>query len=302
VGAAKAGTTSLYSYLLQHPSIYMSPVKEPHYFSTDIRADNFTQKQYQKNHLNIARYLQEKPLKPRHIAFVNKYDDYLALFGQARCETVLGEASTGYLYSETAATNIHMFDPNAKIIIILRNPVDRAYSHWKMNYSAGRERRTASLCESIRADYECTNKGWGKSNLYVELGLYCRQVERFCELFLGSNLKICFYHDLERQPGQFMQELFQFLNLPSIDLDVTKKHNSSLMPKYSFISWLNRKYGMGRFVPVQLRAKLKKITSSTQFPVFCNKERKEIYQIYFERDVESLERLLNRDLPEFKYG
>ena len=70
VGAAKAGTTTIYDHLYKHPDIFMSPIKEPHHFCSDIRRKNFTQPHYKKFDIDINKYLQDHPLKNQHIAYI----------------------------------------------------------------------------------------------------------------------------------------------------------------------------------------------------------------------------------------
>jgi len=108
VGAAKAGTSSLYSYLKDIPGIFMSPIKEPNYFSRQILPDNHR-------------------LKP-----IRDENKYLNLFKGAKNETILGEASPSYLVDPGAAELIHYYSPHAFILISLRDPVERLFSHYLM--------------------------------------------------------------------------------------------------------------------------------------------------------------------------
>ena len=108
VGAPKCGTTALAEYLRQHPDVFFSDPKEPCYFCND-----FPRKRY-----------------------VESESDYTALFRKAKSGSILGEGSVWYLYSECAIENIYQFNPNAKIIAMIRNPVDLVYSlHSQLVYS-----------------------------------------------------------------------------------------------------------------------------------------------------------------------
>lgn len=115
VGAPKAGTTSLYHYLRSHPDVFMSEAKEPHYFS----------------------YAGEG----QPAWGMRSLDAYEALFDSVHGERATGEASTWYLYSETAAEEIYRALPNTQIIILLRNPIGRAYSSWSYRVQMGGRRR-----------------------------------------------------------------------------------------------------------------------------------------------------------------
>ena len=123
MGTGKAGTTSLHHYLNQHPQIYMSPVKEPCYFASEIRRDHLSpamERNIRRQTGRLAGRLNDgKPVHPLGWLAV-EWDDYLRLFQGVTDETAIGEASAAYLWSESAARNIHTRIPNAKIIMILR--------------------------------------------------------------------------------------------------------------------------------------------------------------------------------------
>lgn len=128
VGAPKAGTTSIYSYLVQHPEIFMPARKEPYFFG-----------QWRRN--------SEEDLR-----------DYLRLFRGVPESKVAGEASTTYLYLQSAAEEIKAFRPDAKIIIMLRNPVDRAYSQYWHHVRLGWVE--ASFEEELEAEEARLREGW----------------------------------------------------------------------------------------------------------------------------------------------
>ena len=137
VGAAKSGTTTLSKMLEAHPEVYLSPIKEPNYFSKDILPEKF-EPVYRKNTFFADKtYFSQKPLKKVHLSFVREEKEYMALFEDAGNEKAIGECSTSYLYSSEAAEEIRKFQPDAKIIVILRNPVTRAFSHYLMGLRFG---------------------------------------------------------------------------------------------------------------------------------------------------------------------
>ena len=166
VGAAKSGSTALQEMLSKHPNIYMSPVKEPHYFSNDIKKNDFTtlNKKFRKQRIKFD---SDGSVVPRHQLYIDNEEDYLRLFKDS-CENhkSLGEASVSYLYSKNAAKNIYQFNSNSKIIIILRNPIDRAFSHFLMDLRLGNTKFT-NFIDAMKSDFEIKNKGWGVSHLYV---------------------------------------------------------------------------------------------------------------------------------------
>src|SRR5690349_7816414 len=122
VGAPKAGTTSLYHYLDQHPQIYMSAIKEPNFFSSEIRAENCDpdlRRALLRDGEAVREFLSGPMREKRFGGIVTTWDDYVRLFANAAKESALGEASVCYLWSPTAAAGIAERMPGAKIIVML---------------------------------------------------------------------------------------------------------------------------------------------------------------------------------------
>ena len=212
VGAAKAGTTSLHKYLDQHPDIYMAPIKEPHHFSSDINFEEFNENYKQQVRFDLKRYLTQKRLTNKHIAFIEDKEKYLELFREANNEKYFGEGSNGYLYSKVAAKEICDFNPHARIIILLRNPVDRAFSHWLMDFR-NTDNDIGNFVEALEADYKGKYKGWGVSHLYVELGRYSNQVKRYLDNFPKEQIKIFLYEDFRKNNLHVLNDIFRFLGV-----------------------------------------------------------------------------------------
>jgi hypothetical protein len=189
VGAPKAGTTSLHAYLQRHPEVFMPDRKEPHYFSrfeVDPAFDNF-----------------RPPIRDPKV--------YQELFTGSAGFKAVGEASSSYLSDAGAASKIKAAVPEAKIIISLRNPVQRAYSHYLMECREGRESRP--FLEALAADQARPQKGWGISVQYVELGLYADQVDRFIRMFGRPNVKVLLFEELTRDTASVMREVALFLGV-----------------------------------------------------------------------------------------
>src|SRR5688572_27472269 len=118
VGAAKAGTISLYHYLAQHPDVFMSPVNECNFFALETA-------NWDREYLGpVDRFYIDQHC-------VRNLDAYHRLFEAARAGSVIGECSPLYLFSDVAPARIHAHIPNAKIIVILRQPIDRAFSNYQ---------------------------------------------------------------------------------------------------------------------------------------------------------------------------
>jgi hypothetical protein len=188
VGAAKAGTTSLYSELARHPAIYMSPMKEPHFFSR----------------------IQPAASKEAFFPHLRDEEEYLALFRGATNESILGEASTSYLWDTHAAERIKRAVPEARILIMLRDPVDRAYSQYWNDVREGLE--TLPFLDALRREQRSGPGGWGVSSLYIDCGLYSEQVARYLDRF-GPRVRVLFFEDYVGDPASGIADVLSFLGL-----------------------------------------------------------------------------------------
>ena len=143
IGAMKAGTTSLYHYVGQHPQIYMSPVKEPQFFTFENEALDF----HGPGDWHITHQI------------VKDLENYRKLFQGVTEERAIGEASTVYLYSSRTAERIHSYIPDAKLIAILRDPVERAYSNYVQAIHSDREPLDDFL-QAFREEQNRIRKKW----------------------------------------------------------------------------------------------------------------------------------------------
>ncbi|MEY8214370.1 MAG: sulfotransferase [Colwellia sp.] len=301
VGAAKAGTTSVVSYLSQHSDVFMSPIKEPHYFSKDILRSDYQQKRGGKRCFDLKSYLDDEVLRDEHISVVEKKGDYQELYRDATSEKILGEASTGYLYSNEAAKEIYDYNENSKIVIILRDPIERAYSHWKMNLSSGLEERKYLFIDAVKSDFLKARKGYFVSNLYVELGLYCEQIKRYKSLFPDSTY-VLFYDELVADPACFMGKLHSILGVKAESLDVFSVKNRSKITMFPKIKALAKKMGVIGVLPRSLKKIIVNKTSNTNFPKLLESDREYLYSEYFKDEIDALELLLSCDLSNWKYS
>lgn len=208
-GAAKSGTSSLYHYLKQHPEIYMSPVKETMYFVSEI-------------YNSISRNDPRHKIADRKVTL---FEDYIKLF-EAATEKAIGEASTPYLYyHETAIPKIIKYLGDVKIIIILRNPVERAYSsYYHLVARAGVE--NASFENFIKMEEQRKRENWDILNFPIDLGFYYNQVQAYLNNF--TRVKIVLLDDLKKDPLKLLKELFGFLEVyDSFTPDTRVVHNKT---------------------------------------------------------------------------
>ena len=299
VGTVKAGTTSLYQYLANHPDIYMSPLKEPHYFSTDIIPSKFRTQYRKMLPVDIEEYLASDLKGNINAAFIRKQEHYFRLFQNVRNEKAIGESSTSYMISKTAAQNIYDFDPKAKIIIMLRNPTERAYSHYLMNYKSGSV--TGSFKEELEKDIQAMPKGWGITRLYADHGFYYDQVKRYLDLFGPDQVKIIFMEGMGSNTQQTVRDVYRFLKVnENFIFENYERHNVAMIPRSSFARFILDKANIiswfVKFVPVRFKRSLyNSLFTKTQFPAF-EEETKAVLNNLYKEDILKLQQLINADL------
>lgn len=214
-GTPKSGTTSLFNYLDEHPEVFMCPEKEPNYFSyQDIVQQNL--------------YYAEKGIGNR--------DEYEKLFKDVTSEKAIGEASVSYLFYEKVPARIKTTVPDAKIIIILRNPVDRAFSHYLMDTRLGYLNIAFEDIIYKRVQHPLLDLYYQQ---FVELGFYFEQVKRYIDLFGEGQVKIFINDDLKEDISKVILSVYAFLNINSnLMPDFKKQYNVYQKPRNIFISKL----------------------------------------------------------------
>jgi hypothetical protein len=193
VGAPKCGTTALYSYLKGHPDVFMPERKEPRYFGFDFHRRRFN-----------------------NFHHIDTEAEYLALFDGATGQKRIGEASPHYLYSKTAAQEIHEFNPAAKIIIMLRSPVDAMYSLYHELRFQGHEPlptfEEALAAEPERRAFGTTAGGYiAESVYYRDRVQFSEQVERYFDVFGRDQVHVIIFDDFKRDTAQAFRAVLNFL-------------------------------------------------------------------------------------------
>ena len=222
IGAAKCGTTTLYARLSQHPEVFLSPLKEPNYYSrSDLNPARFSKAFKANTKLDLTDYLaQSDPLPEMQVGFVRDEGQYARLFsGATDAHRVVGECSTSYLWSPSAPAALHAAHPDAKIVVALRDPVERIYSHYLMARKYGFVK--GSVVEAVKADLAHPDPSWGRSELFVELSLYEAQIKRWQAYFPESQMLILEPNALRQE--ETWRQLLTWLGLTEIDwADVAK--------------------------------------------------------------------------------
>lgn len=216
LGAAKAGTTALYYALRQHPQIYMSRTKEPNFFALEGKPPTFRGPGDQQT-INITS--------------ITSLAAYQQLFHGVSHELAIGEASTAYLYLERTPERIRHYIPQAKLIVILRHPVERAYSSFLHMVRDGRE-PLADFSQALEAEPTRIRNHWEHIWHYTQMGLYSVQLKRYFDAFDPGQIKIHLYDEWVMNPLQVMKETFRFLGVDERFVpDLSLHPNVSGVPK-----------------------------------------------------------------------
>ena len=288
IGAAKSGTTALHAYLRQHPEIFMATPKELRFFSysgpypPDLDED----------------YIHRG---------VTTLAEYQAHFEGAKGYAIIGESSPMYLYYPGTAERIKKTLPeNVKLLAILRNPVDRAFSAYTHALRDWLE-TAQSFEEALSKEQERIEAGWGILWHYTHAGFYFEQLSRYYRIFRPDQIKVVLHDDLVADSQKLVRDIFTFLNVdPTFQPDLSSRPNISGFPKNpQFHEWMRRlfmednpiKRLSRKILPKTLRQKVmvdlrERNLEKRAIPEDINRYLHEL----FREDIQQLEILLDRDL------
>ena len=267
IAAVKAGSTSIYRYLGEHPEIYVSPVKETNFFA----------------------YEGQRERRFR----IRSWREYEAQFVGVAGEAAVGEFSPQYVNYPRAAARIAEALPDVRLLASLRSPADRAYSCWLGSVKNGLESEAAET--AIRP-----------GSLYVERGFYRQKLEPFLALFPQERIRIVLFEDLARDAATVMAGIYEFLGVDARFVpDVSRRHNEGRVPRSRRINhaWhalrrlQPRTFQAPRFL-VRWNARLLE-SASTPAPPPDPTLRARLLELYRD-EVDRMEELLGRDLDAWR--
>ncbi|CAN5528260.1 sulfotransferase [soil metagenome] len=286
VGAARSGTTTLHSYLRQHPEIFLPKVKEPCFFVFEGEG--------------------EKYVKGKFAFATRHFEEYKLLFNRAEEHQKTGEMSTPYLYKfEKTIATVKKYFPDfaeTKIVILLRNPVERAFSQYKWRVRDGRE--LLSFEDAIDAEANRMKENYSFDYFYVDRGYYFKQVKSYIENF--KNVKVILFEDFNESPEKELQAICNFIGVDDgFKFIRQKKENASSVPKSKILGRMvtsesSVKFRLWYAIPDAVRKKIRELFSemNTKKGVRLELEsaiREKLTQGYRD-DILALEKLINRDL------
>ena len=263
IGAAKAGTTSLHAYLNAHAGVHMSDPKEPHFFARAIKPSIRTK----------------------------SWDTYAEAFRGATESAILGDASPSYLWDPASAGLIHEALPDSRIVVLLRDPVARAISHYAMDVRNGSQRQ--SFDDALRADAAIRERIWGfKSHLYIDLGMYAAQVRRYLDTFGLDRVLVLESATLRKSRRAVLTQTARFLGIDPSGFDEARlddEYNPMAMPRSIQLNYVARRPTMrqvSKILPAGVRSAIRRRLTS-QGPRIRLETRRRL-QDYFAPDVDAL--------------
>jgi hypothetical protein len=279
VGAAKAGTSSLWHWLRQHPQVFMPRDKEPGYFV--------------------------------HGYGVNNLEKYLSLFAAGQGKPCIGEATAAYLAAPESAPWIHDTLGKIKIIIILRNPIERAYSLYCWMVMEGYERietfeealgQESSRMASRQFQQNCP--AYFADYFYFNTGLYNGQVEHYINIFGADSVKIYLFDELKANPEVLYTNVCDFLEISSLNKPAFVRQNTSLSPKSIPLQYRLRalrrqtekrlgRFGKPAYYLCDMAMRIN--TASNRISPMSAAVKKQLAEMY-RTDVDRTARLIRRDL------
>jgi hypothetical protein len=280
----------------------MSPIKEPNYFAPEIRLERFCDRmrpQVEADLRSLRTYLDGPMTAKRFGGMLAGWDDYLRLFANVKGQIAIGEASVCYLWSAAAAANIRKAIPSARIIMILRDPVQVAFSLYLHSLTAG------ALQDSFRAAIEASLAQQGGKldicNPFLELGLYYEQVRRYLEAFPPGQIRIYLYQEYLAEPARVIADICRFLGVdPTFSPDMSEKHLEPRVPRLRRTGYLLKKYGVWqraqRIVPAFLYPFARAATVKPRQSIELDSKDREYLLDFYRDDMIKLAALLRRDL------
>ncbi len=273
VGAAKAGSTSIHEHLSRHPDVFIPTHKEARFF------------------------------QPEH-PHAWSLERFKALYADAKGYKAIGSVTPFYLSDPLVPARIREVCPGAKIIIVLRDPVERAYAFYFSGYLYSDREPAQSFREALQR-YKDKSKngweGWDPARDYVEDGLYHSHVSRYLDTFGSEQVLVLLFDDLKKDPNQFLMRIAEHIGVdPGFfkGLDVSEIPNPYHVPKSPAVSW-GLRLGVHRLLPRSVTRAMRPIFFNMKKPPLDDESRLWLQQLY-DPEITRLEKLLGRQLPELR--
>lgn len=276
ISAPKSGTTTLYEYFKEIPEIFMPAEKEPHFFSDDIIPYGYSRSMSKK--------------------------EYFKSFDKVKDEIWIGEASTSYLRNEKAAEKIAKFNPQSKIIILLRDPVKRAISEYLWYFRTGEEKLHVN--DAIKRDIENIENKSNKLSKIIDGGLYSKHIRRYFQVFDKKQIKVIIFEEFTKNIQEEVKCIMEFLGTKEIHLEHTDTvFNEYRMPRGDFSRSIVSNSLVAKFLTKIIpnssvrRILREKLLEKKGEKPKIDEENIKWLENFYQNDIKKLEDILNVKLP-----
>jgi hypothetical protein len=295
-GVPKAGTTALCQFLGQHREIFMCPIKEPTFFAARelLSFEPKSRSSIQAKAAALERWLAGEVPDPPDEGFALKWRHYEALFRAVRGERAIGEGSVTYWWAPGAPRAIQGRFPEARFVLILRNPAERFFSQYLATRWAA-PRRTFGDCIALGLE---RRDGWG---VVLDVGRYATHLERFFGCFPREQFSIHLYEDFCASPHAVCRAIFAFLGVdPDQPIDVSLRINEPSLPRspllHAALLSLGAQRGVLKWVPGPWREPLRGLFRGRRSREVMLPEDRRVLTEHYRSDVEKTAKLIGRDL------
>lgn len=283
-GGAKCGTTSLYEYLKQHPQIFLPDQKELHFFS-------YPELKKQPEGPGMREVLK---------GLCKTQEEYAGHYKKAKKGMISGDISPSYLVFPEAIPRMKAFLENPKIIIMLRDPVDRVFSQYMHLRRAAREELTFE--KALEAEEQRKASNWGDMWHYTASGFYFEHVSNYINAFGRDNVMVILSHEMRKNPDKILQEVFQFIGVdPNFKVNTSEEFNRSGLPKSLFIARLTDASSFAnlakKIIPRKFGASLKRWIQNlnTGDKEVINPDTVQKLRSLYTEDIKKLETLIGKE-------
>ncbi len=293
IGAARSGTTALAAFLDQHPDVFLCSPKEPHFLAFAGEKVAFAGPGDDSTINRVA---------------VTDAHQYRALFRRGGNRKAVGEGSVSTLYyHERAVGNIEKHLPAARLVVVLRNPIERAYSSFLYLTARGYE-PLRSFDAALDAETQRIDQGWHHLWHYTRMGYYTQQLPSFLNAFGHDRVKTILFDDLRDSPAKVLQEVFEFLQVDcSFQPDTAREVNRSGVPRNRLLNhsirFVNERPLLKRaakaILPPKQRERLRNL--NLRHPVLPQQSFRRLQALYRD-EIAGLSDLLERDLSHWCEG
>jgi len=288
IGAQKCGTTALYQALCQHPDIYMSPIKEPFFFALNCAPPPYS--------IRNEEYAQ---------MLCYTWESYVALFQGATQQRAIGEASAIYLsnyQTERTAANIQARLPDVRLIAIVRQPVDRAFSAFQFYRARGYE-PCKDFISALAAEPARLGADWPPDLRYTLNGYYFANLKPYFDRFPRQQIRVYLYEDWDQRPQAVLRDIFAFLGVDDTISIEPKRINITIQFRWPWLHrFLNQPNQTRQMLETILRGRLRtrvygKLSAyNRRLPPVLAPELRQTFTQRYRSDIEQLQTLIGRDL------